>query len=211
MTTAEVPTTDNPIRLSIVALDDDADFREYIKALLEEEGHDAEAVATDGALFERCERALPDIVLLDVAMGPVRGEDVLAEIRERWPKLCVVIVTGHASLESMRTLFKQDAFDYLTKPFGIEELNQVLAQAAERYQLGRRPQDRLRHELGRRIRLARTERGWTLKGLSETSGVSVSQLSSIERGAHLPSLESLLSVADALGQRPSAWLDEAGF
>ena len=66
-------------------------------------------------------------------------------------------------------------------------------------------------ELGRQIRLARTERGWTLKGLSESSGVSVSQLSSIERGAHLPSVESLLSIATALDEKPSAWFDAAGF
>jgi transcriptional regulator with XRE-family HTH domain len=59
--------------------------------------------------------------------------------------------------------------------------------------------------------MARTEQGWTLKDLSESSGVSVSQLSSIERGAHLPSLESLLAVAEALQGSPSAWLAAAGF
>jgi transcriptional regulator with XRE-family HTH domain len=61
------------------------------------------------------------------------------------------------------------------------------------------------------VRLARTERGWTLKDLSESSGVSVSQLSSIERGAHLPSVESLLTIAAALQRRPSDWFRSAGF
>jgi transcriptional regulator with XRE-family HTH domain len=59
--------------------------------------------------------------------------------------------------------------------------------------------------------LARTERGWTLRDLSESSGVSVSQLSSIERGAHLPSVESLLAISGALERKPSAWLAGAGF
>ena len=208
---AETEQHEQGLSLDVVALDDDADFREFIGALLTEQGHSAETFARPDDLFRRCERTLPDVVLLDIAMGRVSGEEVLATIRERWPKLCVVIVTGHASLENMRALFKKDVFDYITKPFGIDELNQVLQQAAERFGLGRRPQDRLRLELGRRIRLARTERGWTLKGLSEASGVSVSQLSSIERGAHLPSLESLLTIASALGQQPSAWLGEAGF
>jgi transcriptional regulator with XRE-family HTH domain len=76
--------------------------------------------------------------------------------------------------------------------------------------LGQRPQDRLRAELGRQVRLARIEKGWTLKELSESSQVSVSQLSSIERGAHLPSLESLVTIALALGRKPSQWLDAAG-
>jgi transcriptional regulator with XRE-family HTH domain len=79
------------------------------------------------------------------------------------------------------------------------------------FDLGSRPLDRLRQSLGRQIRLARTERGWTLKELSEATNVSVSQLSSIERGAHLPSLESLAAIATALQERPSEWLGSAGF
>src|SRR6185295_12055797 len=116
---------------------------------------------------------------------------------KRWARLCVIVVTGYPSMDSMRQTFKQDVFDYLAKPFSTAELARCLAQAAESFGLGRRPQDRLRQELGRHIRLARTERGWTLKELSEASGVSVSQLSSIERGAHMPSLESLLTIATA--------------
>jgi ribosome-binding protein aMBF1 (putative translation factor) len=111
----------------------------------------------------------------------------------------------------MRQTFKQDVFDYLAKPFSLDELRRVLAQASTSLGLGQRPQDRLRNELGRQVRLARTERGWTLKDLSEASGVSVSQLSSIERGAHLPSVESLLGIAVALGRKPSAWIAAAGF
>lgn len=197
--------------LSVVALDDDADFRQYIRGVLEDQGHEVRAVATPDEFFNTCESRLPDLALLDMKMGDFSGESVLTEIRKRWPRLCVIVVTGYPSLESMRQTFKQDAFDYLAKPFSLPDLRRCLAQAADAYALGRRPQDRLRHELGRQIRLARTERGWTLKDLSESSGVSVSQLSSIERGAHLPSLESLLSVAAALEKRPSAWLESSGF
>jgi DNA-binding NtrC family response regulator len=197
--------------LSIVALDDDADFREYITDLLSSDGHEVRAVATPKAFFDACERQLPDIVLLDMNMGKASGQEVLDEIRQRWQKLCVIVITGFPSLETMRNTFKRDVFDYLAKPFGIEELRAALANAASELGLGGLPQDRLRQALGRQIRMARTERGWTLKEMSEASGVSVSQLSSIERGAHLPSLESLLSVASALDAVPSDWLSEAGF
>jgi len=105
---------------------------------------------------------------------------------------------------------KQDVFDYVAKPFTIEDMRRVLGQAALEFGLGRRPVDRLRAELGGHIRLARTERGWTLRDLSEASGVSVSQLSSVERGAHLPSLESLVAISEALGRQPSAWLQSMG-
>ena len=197
--------------LSVVALDDDEDFRDYIRSVLEREGHDVRVVATPDDFFAACEDRLPDLVLLDIKMGRHSGEAVLAEIRKRWARLCVIVVTGYPSLETMRKTFKQDVFDYLAKPFSVEELRATLAQAAAAFDLGGRPQDRLRAELGRRIRMARTERGWTLRELSDASGVSVSQLSSIERGAHLPSLESLLAIAQALDARPSGWLVESGF
>ncbi|GJM18402.1 MAG: hypothetical protein DHS20C14_06150 [Phycisphaeraceae bacterium] len=197
--------------LTIVALDDDADFREFVTSLLTDAGHDARAVATRGELFRACQEALPEVVLLDMKMGGDDGEAVLAELRERWPKLCVIVVTGYPSLDSMRQTFKRQAFDYIAKPFGAEELLRALAQAAAAFGLGQRPQDRLRGELGRQIRLARTERGWTLKELGESSGMSVSQLSAVERGAHLPSLESLVAIATALRAHPSAWLEAAGF
>ena len=197
--------------LSIVALDDDPDFREYISELLTNDGHDVRVASTPDELYRINEERLPEIVLLDMKMGRHSGEEVLIELRKRWPRLCVIVVTGYPSLETMRQTFKHDVFDYLAKPFSLEELRATIAQAATSFGLGRRPQDRLRHELGRHVRLARTEKGWTLKELSEHASVSVSQLSSIERGAHLPSVESLLAIADALGAKPSEWFTAAGF
>lgn len=197
--------------LSIVALDDDADFRQYIVSALESQGHDARAVATPEEFFAVCEGRLPDVVLLDIKMGRHSGEQVLEELRKRWPRLCVIVVTGYPSLDSMRQTFKQDVFDYLAKPFSTDQLKKTLTEAGAAFGLGQRPQDRLRASLGRAVRLARAQKQWTLKDLSEASGVSVSQLSSIERGAHLPSMESLVAIAGALEQSPSQWLLGAGF
>lgn len=206
-------TTEQPAvpHLSIVAVDDDPDFREYLHTVLDPEGHDLRTAADPAMLWEACEDRLPDVVLLDMKMGGSEGTDVLAELRTRWPKLCVIVVTGYPTLDSMRETFKRDVFDYVPKPFSTEDLRRVLGQAAEAFNLGGRPQDRLRSELGRQVRLSRTRRGWTLKDLSEASGVSVSQLSSIERGAHLPSVESLLTIAGALDEKPSVWFGTAGF
>jgi FixJ family two-component response regulator len=197
--------------LSLVALDDDADFRQFIGAMLEGDGHEVRTTATPEEFFAACEARLPDVVLLDIKMGRSSGEEVLARLRQRWAKLCVIVVTGYPSLDSMRQTFKQDVFDYLAKPFSTEELRKVLRQAAGALGLGQRPQDRLRAELGRQVRLARTQRDWTLKDLSEACGISVSQLSSIERGAHLPSVESLVAIATALESSASRWLAAAGF
>jgi FixJ family two-component response regulator len=168
-------------------------------------------VATPDELYKRAAVSLPDVMMLDIKMGKHSGEEVLAEIRNRWPKQCVIVVTGYPSLDSMRETFKQDVFDYIAKPFSVEDMRRVLNQASQQLGLGQRPMDRLRGVLGRQIRLARTERGWTLRELSELSSVSVSQLSSIERGTHLPSVESLVAISLALESKPSDWFAAAGF
>ncbi len=198
------------VPISIVALDDDDDFRQFLVSTLEERRHEVRAVGTPEELYSACEARLPDVVLLDMKMGRHSGEDVLSELRKRWAKLCVIVVTGYPSMDSMRQTFKQDVFDYLAKPFSNEDLFKSLEQATRALGLGQTPEDRLRRELGRSLRLARVEKGWTLKDLSEASNLSVSQLSSIERGTHLPSLESLLAIAGALGVKPSGWLVQAG-
>ncbi len=197
--------------LTILALDDDADFRAFLKSTLESDGHEVRTAGTPEEFYALVEATMPDVVLLDMKMGRSTGEEVLEQVRQRWPKLCVVVVTGYPSLDDMRATFKKDVFDYVAKPFSQAEMRRVLSQAAEAFGLGRRPQDRLRSGLGRQIRLARAERGWTLRDLSEAAGVSISQLSSIERGAHLPSLESLLAVSQAMGAKPSEWFRDAGF
>ncbi|MBL4591960.1 MAG: response regulator [Phycisphaerales bacterium] len=212
MMTEEIEHQEAPsVALSIISLDDDADFREYITGVLGSQGHRVRSVSSPAELTKECAAQRPDIILLDLNMGSISGEEVLAEIKENYPKQCVIVVTGYPSLESMRQTFKQDVFDYLTKPFSVDDLKRVIQQAATEFGLGLRPMDRLRSELGRQIRLARTQHGWTLRELSQTSGISVSQLSSIERGTHLPSIESLVSIASALDSTPSNWFASSGF
>jgi DNA-binding Xre family transcriptional regulator len=136
---------------------------------------------------------------------------VLEQLLTRWPALCVIIVTGYPSLEDMRATFKMKVFDYLAKPFSLAQLRQTLKNAIEAYSLGRRDQDRLRESLGHRIRLLRAEREWSLKDLSARTGLSVSQISSIERGAHMPSIDSLLAICRAFDNRPSELLASISF
>tara|TARA_R110000737_G_scaffold2923_9_gene9103 strand:+ start:21288 stop:21899 length:612 start_codon:yes stop_codon:yes gene_type:complete len=199
------------VPLTIYALDDDPDFREYLQGILKADGHSARLMSSPKELFDSCEQHQPDVILLDVKMGEHSGTAVLEEIRDRWPRQCVIMVTGFPTLDSMRETFRKDVFDYIPKPFAVDDLRKSLDQAVSTLGLGQKPLDRLRATLGRQIRLARTERGWTLRNLSEISGVSVSQLSSIERGTHLPSVESLTSIAEALAVAPSEWFAAAGF
>ena len=190
--------------VDVAVLDDDQDFLQYMEDFLSDEGIYRVRTYThpDDLLGE--ER--PEIILLDMKMGPFSGAAELERIQDAWPGVCVVIVTGYPSLEDMRTTFKRQVFDYLAKPFSLVQLRQTLANAIETYGLGKTAQERLRESLGRQIKMLRVERGWSLKELAAQTGISVSQLSSIERGAHMPSIDSLLHLCQSLGTKPSVLL-----
>jgi FixJ family two-component response regulator len=198
--------------VDIAVLDDDVDFRNYIEDLLRDEGgYSVRTFAEQEELFASAESRIPDIVLLDMKMGTVTGEQVVEQLLGRWPELCIIVITGYPSLENMRATFKLRVFDYLAKPFSLAQLRQTLQNAVEQFGLGRTPQDLLRDRLGHRIKLLRVERGWSLKDLAAATKLSVSQISSIERGANLPSVESLLAICRAFDRRPSEVLTSIGF
>jgi transcriptional regulator with XRE-family HTH domain len=79
----------------------------------------------------------------------------------------------------------------------------VLKNAVEAFGLGKSPQDRLRERLGHSIKMLRVERDWSLKDLATQTKLSVSQISAIERGTNLPSIESLLAISKAFDKKPS--------
>jgi DNA-binding NtrC family response regulator len=207
-------TTENPNAslIDIAVLDDDPDFLTYVEDFLADEGlYSVRTFERPDQLYAAADLRRPDIVLLDMKMGRDRGDAVLEVLLTRYPGLCVIIVTGYPSLEDMRATFKLKVFDYLAKPFSLAQLRQTLANAVQQYGLGRSPQDRLRERLGHRIRILRAERDWSLKDLAASSELSVSQISSIERGANLPSIESLLAISRAFDLKPSQILASIDF
>jgi DNA-binding NtrC family response regulator len=210
MNAAQHPGVSTPVDVAV--LDDDLDFRNYVEDFLADEG--IFSVRTFGhpdELIANAEQRLPDIVLLDMKMGVFNGATVAEQLLQRWPNLCVIVVTGYPSLDDMRATFKLKVFDYLPKPFSLAQLRQVLNHAIEQFGFGRTPQDRLRERLGHRIKMLRVERGWSLKELAAATRLSVSQVSSLERGANLPSMESLLALCRAFDKKPSEVLASIDF
>ena len=198
--------------IDIAVLDDDADFLSYIEDLLRDEGgYAVRTFSHSQQLFASAELRVPDIVLLDMKMGDESGDRVLEQLLGKWPDLCIIVVTGYPSLESMRATFKLRVFDYLPKPFSLVQLRQILQNAVVQFGLGRTLQDRLREKLGHRIKLLRVERDWSLRDLASATKLSVSQISSIERGANLPSIESFLAICRAFEKKPSEVLLSIGF
>jgi DNA-binding NtrC family response regulator len=206
----DVPT--NTALVDIAVLDDDPDFRTYLEDTLRDEGqYNVRTFARPEEFFADLEQRVPDILLLDMKMGEFPGEKVLEQVLAAHPTLCVIVATGYPSLEDMRATFKLRVFDYLSKPFSLAQLRQTLSNATEQFGLGRTMPDRLRERLGHRIKMLRVERDWSLKDLAATTRLSVSQISSIERGANMPSVESLLAICKAFDKKPSEVLASIDF
>ena len=198
--------------IDVAVLDDDQDFLTYLEDFLTDEGlYAVRTFSKPDDLYEAADERRPDIVLLDMKMGEARGDKVLEQLTTRYPGICVIIVTGYPSLEDMRATFKLKVFDYLAKPFSLAQLRLTLTNAVTQFGLGRAMHEKLREKLGHRIRILRAERDWSLKDLAAAAKLSVSQISSIERGANLPSIESLLAIARAFDLKPSEILSSIEF
>ena len=116
----------------ILVVDDETDFLETIVARLEKRKLDATGVVSGEAAIELLKNKLFDVILLDVKMpGGMDGVETLREIKKIQPLAEVVMLTGHASLETSIEGMKQGAFDYLLKPMKLENLLEKMTEAYE--------------------------------------------------------------------------------
>lgn len=201
-----------PAVVEVALLDDDHDFRRSVEDFLTQEGtYKVRSFSHPEDLLLSVEEAVPDIVLLELKLGEFQGGKLIEQLHARHPGLCIIVVSASPSLESMREAFRLKIYDYLAKPSSLAQLRQVLQSAVDTYGLGRAAHQRLRQRLGHCLKMMRVERDWSLKDLSSTTKLSVSQISSIERGAHLPSFESFLALCRAFNRRPSEVLASIDF
>jgi two-component system nitrogen regulation response regulator NtrX len=123
----------------ILIVDDEESIRRSLEGILSDEGFETGAAA-DGmsalAALRGGEEA-PDLVLLDIAMPGRDGVDILAEIRQAWPGLPVVMMSGHGTIETAVRATQLGAFDFIEKPLSVEKLLLILRNALDRTRLER--------------------------------------------------------------------------
>ncbi len=127
----------------ILIVDDEADIREQVAGILEDEGHSPrQARDSDEALAEIEDRR-PQLVILDIWLQGSRldGLEVLLKIKGRHPDLPVVIISGHGNIQTAVSAIKRGAYDYIEKPFNADRLVLVATRALEASQLRREVQN----------------------------------------------------------------------
>jgi DNA-binding NtrC family response regulator len=135
----------------VLVVDDELGVRESLRMVLKD-GYDPIAVGSGPEALEVLAGGPVEVVLLDIVMPGMDGMQLLEELRVRHPQLPVVMLTATKTVKSAVGAMKLGAFDYITKPFDVDELRLVLDKATERAALVREVEE-LRTEVGRRYHI----------------------------------------------------------
>ncbi|MEK6560375.1 MAG: sigma-54 dependent transcriptional regulator [Nitrospirota bacterium] len=138
----------------ILVVDDERGMREFLAIMLQKESHEVTSAANGREALEQIGQKTFDIVITDLRMPQIDGIDVLKTVKENAPETVVIMITAYASPETAVEAMKQGAYDYLTKPFKIEEVKLIVRNALEKR--------RLREE---NLILKRKIQEWTTSGV----------------------------------------------
>ncbi|NOY83843.1 MAG: response regulator [Nitrospirae bacterium] len=133
----------NPIQILVV--DDERGPRELLESALLEEGYQITAAKNGEEACQIFDENFFELVITDFKMPGLNGIKLLKKIKTRAPETLVILITGYASLASAIHAIREGAYDYLTKPFQLDELYIVVKNAVDRIKLIRENNALLMH------------------------------------------------------------------
>ncbi|RFA30666.1 nitrogen regulation protein NR(I) [Alkalilimnicola ehrlichii] len=126
---------------SVWVVDDDRSIRWVLEKALKQANLSVTAFDTADAVLRRLERERPAVLLTDVRMPGLSGLELLETVAARWPTLPVIIMTAHSDLDSAVSAFQGGAFEYLPKPFDVDEAVELVRRALSAARSKERVQD----------------------------------------------------------------------
>src|SRR3954452_19280496 len=135
--------------LEVLVVDDEADIRELVSGVLEDEGYAVRTAADSTQTLDAIEDRRPSMVLLDVWLqgSKLDGLELLQEIKRRDPTIPVLMISGHGNLDTAVAAVREGAVDFIEKPFEAERLIYLVDRATETERL-RRENATLRQQVG---------------------------------------------------------------
>ena len=124
----------------LLIVDDEKVAVKNLEHVMKKEGYEVTATQSGANALAHLDRQQFDVVLTDLRMEKVDGLHILKKCRESWPDTEVILITGYATLESAVDAMKQGAFYYIAKPFRLDEVRKVVAEAMEKIRLRRENQ-----------------------------------------------------------------------
>lgn len=128
----------------ILLIDDEKNYLLVLETLLKDEGYQVTALNDPETALAFLEESEVDIIVTDMKMPKISGQEVLEHVKQRWPYIPILIMTAFGSIENAVTTMKYGAFNYITKPFANDELLLSIKNAAELAKIHR--QYRILHE-----------------------------------------------------------------
>jgi two-component system response regulator HydG len=121
--------------LNLLIVDDDRAIREACREVAQSLGFNAQAAESAEIAYRLIDTQATDVILLDLRLPGVGGLEALHAIRKRRPDAIVVVVTGYGTVQSAVQAMKDGAYDYVTKPFSMDELRLLLSRVVNHLKL----------------------------------------------------------------------------
>ncbi len=123
------------IKDKILVADDEQSMREFLDIMLKKEGYKVSLASNGEEVAKLVENDLFDLVLLDIRMPKLDGISALKKIKANSPETIVIMITAYASADTAIKAMKEGAYDYITKPFKVEEIKLIIKNALEKKNL----------------------------------------------------------------------------
>ncbi|MBL3560083.1 sigma-54-dependent transcriptional regulator [Rhodovulum sulfidophilum] len=133
----------------ILIVDDERDIRELVSDILQDEGYTTRLAANSDACMAEINAAEPALMVLDIWLkdSTMDGIDILSRVKRDNPDIPIVIISGHGNIEIAVAAIKQGAYDFIEKPFNIDQLLVVIRRAMEASRLRRENQELRRKDV----------------------------------------------------------------
>src|SRR5205823_1884183 len=190
----------------ILVIDDDDATCKVIEASLGGHGFVIHTVSEPSEVAARLQTPAAEsyhLIILDYVLPGLEPDQVFGWLRDHQPDASIIVVTGYPSIDSALSCLRARTYDYLTKPFQVTQMRQVVLRCLENKGLLRMSEEALRESLGAAIRERRKGLGLTLAQMAARTDVSLGYLSQIELGKNSASIETLYRICLALGIRMS--------
>jgi two-component system response regulator PilR (NtrC family) len=119
----------------ILVADDERSMREFLEIMLRKEGYAVSLSSNGEDVVRQSEKEIFDLILMDIRMPKLDGISTLKKIRILSPETTVIMITAYASADTAIQAMKEGAFDYITKPFKVDEIKLIIKNALEKKNL----------------------------------------------------------------------------